>query len=196
MIISKTIQLKINQIPKGQPFTTFELMPCGSRGAIDKVLSRLAQEGKIIRLSRGIFVRPKKNSYIGNVLPGITEIIQKKAQSNGERIQVHGGEAANKLGLSTQVPLIPVYYTSASSRTCRIGKLTVKMIHTSNPRLLQFSCEPAGIAISALWYIGKNNVTTEMVTTIKKRIGLQEFNKLRSANLPLWMVELLQIADQ
>ncbi len=171
-------------------------MSCGPRSAIDKVLSRLTQEGKIIRLSRGIFVRPKKNSYIGFVMPDVTEVIQKKAQIKGERIQVHGGEAANKLGLSTQVPLIPVYYTSASSRTYRIGKLTVKMIHTSNPRLLQFSCEPAGIAISALWYIGKNNVTTEMVTTIKKRIGLQEFNKLRSANLPLWMVELLQIADQ
>ncbi|MCY3627025.1 MAG: hypothetical protein F4073_06835 [Rhodobacteraceae bacterium] len=192
MIISKTIQLKINQIPKGQPFTTFELMPCGSRGAIDKVLSRLTQEGKIIRLSRGIFVRPKKNSYIGTVLPEITEIIQKKAQNNGERIQVHGAEAARRLGLSTQVPLIPVYYTNASSRTYRIVNLTVKMIHTSNPRLLQFSGEPSGLAISALWYIGRKKVTTEMVAMIKSKIGSKEFNKLRSANLPLWMAGLIE----
>ena len=102
-----------------------------------------------------------------------------------------GAEAARRLGLSTQVPTVPVFHTSASSRSIRISNITVRMIHTSNRRRLQFAGETAGLALSALWYLGKDNVTAETVAAIESTVGAEEFEKLRSADVPAWMATAL-----
>ena len=82
---------------------------------------------------------------------------------------------------------MPVLHTSASSRTITIGSVAVRMVHTSNRRRLQFAGEATGAALSALWYLGKDNVTPETVATIEVALGPSEFEKLRSADMPAWM---------
>ena len=191
MNITKSIRSNLLTLPKGRPFTTSHFAKYGSRDAVDRALSRIVKEGKIIRLSRGVFVRPKTNRFIGTVLPGVSKVIQIIARKNGETIQVHGAEAVHHFGFSTQVPIMPVYLTNGSSRSIRIVNTTVRMIHTSNNRLLQFAGKPAGIAIVALWYLGKNNVTSETVARVRQVIGPKEFEKLRSASLPAWMTGVL-----
>ena len=163
----------------------------GSRGAVDRTLSRLVSEGEIQRLAHGVFVRPRTSRFVGTVLPDIHEVVEAIARSNGETIQVHGTEAVRRCRLSTQVPTAPVFHTSASSRTIRVGAITVRMVHTSNRRRLQFAGEPTGVALSALWYLGKDNVTPEAVTTIAAVLGPAEFEKLRSADMPAWMAKAL-----
>ena len=54
--------------------------------------------------------------------------------------------------------------------------------------------EATGAALSALWYLGKNNVTPETVTTIAAALGSAEFEKLRSADMPAWMAKALGTA--
>ena len=156
----------------------------GSRSVVDRTLSRLAARGEIQRLARGVFVRPRTSRFVGAVLPDVLEVVEAIARSNGETVQVHGAEAARRFKLSTQVPTAPVFHTSASSRTIRISNITVRMVHTSNRRRLQFAGEAAGAALSALWYLGKNNVTPETVATIEDALGPAEFQRLCSADLP------------
>ena len=48
-----------------------------------------------------------------------------------------------------------------------------------------------GVALSALWYLGKNNVTPETVATIAATLGPAEFETLRSADMPAWMAKAL-----
>ena len=121
----------------------------------------------------------------------ILDVVETIARSNGETIQVHGAEAVRRCRLSTQVPTAPVFHTSASSRTIRIGSITVRMVHTSNRRRLQFAGKPTSVALSALWYLGKNNVTPETVATIAATLGPAEFETLRSADMPAWMAKAL-----
>ena len=187
MSTSQAIRTGIRKLPKGKPFTSARFLKNASRGAVDRALSRIVQEGEIERLSRGVFVRPRTNPYVGTVLPDVLEVVGAIACNNGETIQVHGAEAVRRFGLSTQVPTAPVFYTSASSRTIRIGNVTVRMIHTSSRRRLQFAGQTAGLALSALWYLGKDHVTHETVATIKSALGPSEFEKLRSADMPAWM---------
>ena len=123
-------------------------------------------------------------------------MVEAIARSNGETVQVHGAEAARRFRLSTQVPTAPVFHTSASSRTIRIGKITVRMVHTSNRRRLQFAGEAPGAALSALWYLGKDNVTPETVAAIEAALGPAEFQRLRSADMPAWMTKALAAADR
>ena len=196
MSTAEAIRNRIRSLPTGKPFTTSRFANCGTRGAVDRALSRIVHQGEIERLSRGVFVRPRKNRFVGNVVPGVFEVVQAIARDNGETVQIHGAEAARRFGLSTQVPTAPVFQTSASSRSIRIGNTPVKMIHTSNRRRLQFVGEPAGLALSALWYLGKDNVTPETVGTIAAAVGLEEFEKLRSADIPGWMAMALNASPQ
>ncbi len=191
MSTAEAVRADIRKLPRGRPFTISRFAAHGSRGAVDRALSRIVHTGEIERLSRGVFVRPGKSRFVGSVLPGVAEVVRTIARDNGETIQVHGAEATRRLGLSTQAPTTPVFHTSASSRSIRIGNTTVRMIHTSNRRRLQFAGEPAGLALAALWYLGKDQVTPETITKIESAIGPEEFAKLRSADVPAWMAAAL-----
>lgn len=191
MNIAESVRNHLRSFPKGKPFTTSHLVALGPRGTVDRALARLVEQGEIERLARGVFVRPRRNRYVGNVLPGVAEVVRVLASARGETVQIHGAEAARRLGLTSQAPITPVYHTSASTRSIRIGNVRVKMIHTSNPRRLQFAGEPAGLALAALWYVGKGDATSDTVDTIRSAIGPEAFARLRSAQMPAWMDKLL-----
>lgn len=191
MSIAKAVRADIRKLPKGKPFTTAPFQKHGTRGTVNRTLSRLAGAGEIQRLAHGVFVRPKTSRFVGNVLPDIHEVVEAIALKNGETVQIHGAEAARRFGLSTQVPMAPVFHTNASTRTIRVAGVTVRLVHTSSRRRLQLAGEPAGAALAALWYLGKNNVNPETVATIATALGPAEFEKLRSAAMPAWMAQAL-----
>ena len=196
MSTAKAVRAAIRKLPRGKPFTSARFLKHGTRGAVDRTLSRLVGEGEIQRLAHGVFVRPRTSRFVGTVLPGIHEVVEAIARSNGETVQVHGAEAVRRFRLSTQVPTAPVFHTSASSRMIRVGGITVRMVHTSSRRRLQFAGEATGTALSALWYLGKDNVPPEAVTTIAAALGPAEFEKLRSADMPAWMTKALAAAGE
>ena len=194
MPTARAIRAGIRKLPKGKPFTSERFLKHGSHSAVDRTLSRLVERGEIQRLARGVFVRPRTSRFVGTVLPDVLEVVEAIARNNGETVQVHGAEAVRRFRLSTQVPTEPVFYTSASSRAIRITKITVRMVHTSNRQRLQFAGEAAGTALSALWYLGKNNVTPATVATIEAALGPAEFQRLCSADMPAWMTKVLAAA--
>ena len=196
MSTAKAVRAAIRKLPRGKPFTSARFLTHGTRGAVDRTLSRLVGEGEIQRLAHGVFVRPRTSRFVGTVLPGIHEVVEAIARSNGETVQVHGAEAVRRFRLSTQVPTAPVFHTSASSRMIRVGGITVRMVHTSSRRRLQFAGEATGTALSALWYLGKDNVPPEAVATIAAALGPAEFEKLRSADMPAWMTKALAAAGE
>ena len=191
MSTAKAVRTAIRKLPRGKPFTGARFLEHGTRGAVDRTLSRLATDGEIRRVAHGVFVRPRASRFAGIVMPDIHNVVETIARRNGETIQIHGAEAARRFRLTTQVPTAPVFHTSASSRTIRLGAIAVRMVHTSNRRRLQFAGEPAGTALSALWYLGKSNVTLQTIAMIKAALRPAEFEKLRSADLPAWMQKAL-----
>ena len=194
MTTAEAVRAAIRKLPKGKPFTNARFLRHGSRGAVDRTLSRLVAGGEIRRVARGVFVRPKVNRYVGAVGPDIHDVVRTVARRNGETLQVHGGEAIRQFRLSTQVPLAPVYHTSGTTRTIRVGRASVRLIHTSNRRLLQFAGEATGLAISALWYLGKERVAPETVAKIAETLRPEDFAKLRTADMPAWMAAAFDAA--
>ncbi len=196
MSTAKAVRAAIRMLPRGRPFTGARFLKHGTRGAVDRTLSRLAAEGEIRRLVHGVFVRPRTSRFVGTVIPDVHEVVETIARGNGETLQIHGAEAARRFRLTTQVPAAPVYHTSGSTRTIRVAGTDVRMLHTANRRRLQFAGEPTGAAISALWYLGKDNVTPETVATIEAALGPAEFEKLRSADMPAWMQKAFAAAGE
>lgn len=191
MSVAETIRKRVLRVQRGEPFTNKRFLKLGPRASVDKALSRLVQEGVIQRIAWGIFVRPVSNRYVGNVMPDVAKVVKVMAKDHGETIQVHGAEAARRFRLSTQVPAMPVFYTSGPTRELKLGNLTVKLKHVSR-RKLHLAGKRAGLALSALWYLGKNNVNANVIDTIRRGLSAEEFNTLKRTDMPAWMTSALE----
>jgi len=134
---------------------------------------------------------------VGAVVPEPQKIIEAKLLAENEKLQVHGAEAARQFELTTQVPMIPVFCTSGSNRQFRVGNLRVKLTHLP-PRKLVLAGTPAGAALSALWYIGKRNISTAVIRKIEEKLPPAEFAALRAAiaAMPAWMVDAFYRYEQ
>ncbi len=191
MNTAKTIQNYIQQIPLGKPFTIVSLRKFASYVNTRQILSRLAKTGEITRLTRGVFVRPKEVAYLGKVLPESKEIVEAVIQASGETIAVHGAEAARVLQLSTQVPMKPIFYTTGNTRYIKSGNREITLKHIS-PRKLVKPGTTIGLVISALWYLGKNNVSMAVIEKIKQQLKVEEFSELLeyTHQMPAWMADM------
>jgi hypothetical protein len=194
MSIAETIRKRLLQIQRGEPFTNTRFFKLGSRASVDKTLSRLVNEGVIARITRGVFVRPKENRFIGAVMPDVSKVVEVIARDHGETLQVHGAEAARRFKLSTQVPTIPAYYTSGPTREIQVGNLSVKLRHASHRKLL-LAGKRSGLALSALWYLGKNNVNAKVISAIQSKLTAEEFETLKNTDIPAWMASALEQHD-
>jgi len=173
----------------GEPFTSTGFLDCGTRASVDQTLSRLIKAGAIERVTRGLFVQPEASRFAGKVMPEPTKVVQAFAEASGSIVQIHGAEAARQLELSTQVTMQPVYSTSGPSRRIRIGAMEIRLNHVSSHKLA-LAGRPAGLALSALWYLGKKGVTPSVLDKIRRKIPSSEFEALRSCRKPSWMSDV------
>jgi hypothetical protein len=172
--IEKQIQsLLKNKKKRGLIFfiETFEYL--GEDAAIRQALKRLSEKNIVVRLARGIYLYPKQDKLLGDVIPEIEEIAQAIAVRDNARITPTGAQALNLLGLSTQVPLNQVYLTDGSPRTVKIGNRSIKFKKTS-PKNLSTKGKLSGLTIQALKSIGKDKVTKDQLEKIKQILKKEE----------------------
>jgi hypothetical protein len=186
MSVTANIVKRIKCTPKGQPFSISRFANAGSPTAVAKALSRLAASGDLERLTRGIYMRPKLSYFAGYVRPSTQSVLRIIARRNREIIQVHGAEAVRSFGLSTQMQIKPVYYTSGASRQIKIGARHVRLLHVA-PRKLQHAGTHAGLALCALFYLGKKGVNDTVIARIRAKMTPSEFKQLVDSEIPVWM---------
>ena len=191
------IREEMARIPEGEPVASLTFLQAGSRAAVDQALSRLVREGVLSRVARGVYVRPKRNRFVGEVSPEPLRIAEAVAKASGTIVEIHGAEAARRFGLTTQVPATPVFLTNGSSRKMHVGNLVVELRRTA-PRKLYFAGRPAGQALSALWYLGRGGVTSKVIKTLRGILPPEEFEALRGATqvMPSWMAEAFANAEK
>lgn len=193
MNTTQAIREKINEIPCGQPFTNGSLLECGTRASVDQALSRLAQGNEIVRVARGVYVQPKWNELLGEmVMPSVEDVARTVVEADGATFQLHGAEAARRLGLSTQMQTRRVFLTDGTPRSFQMGKSTVVVKHVASKKIA-LSERLAGLAYVALLYLGKKNVNEAALSAIRKRLPEEEFEALLSARarMPGWLRESL-----
>jgi len=189
MSTAELIRKKINELPEGEPFTPALFSTIAERSNIDKTLMRLVEAGFISKPARGVFVRPKLSRF--GALP-VEPLQVAVAKANGAPVEVHGAEALRRFGLSTQVPVHPVFYTSGRSKTFEVNGIPVYLQHIS-PRKLVKPGTKVGMAISALWYLGKEGVGTETFAALRAKLTEREFEELKASapHMPVWMSNAL-----
>lgn len=193
MSVTANIVKRLKYTPKAEPFSINRFANLGSQGAVAKALSRLAASGELERLSRGIYMRPKLSHFTGYVRPSTKSILRAIARHNREIIQVHGAEAVRYFGLSTQMQIRPVYYTSGASREVTVGAKRIRLLHVAPPKL-QHAGTIVGLALCALLYLGKKGVSDTVIASIKAKLTPREFKQLADCEIPIWMQVALRRA--
>jgi len=193
MKTTEQIRKELQSIPVGEPFAITRLIATDAknRGAVDQAVYTLVKKGAIQRVAPGVFMVPKTSLLVGKVVPPDTKaVVRVIAEKNNSRVEIQGAEAAWRLGLTTQVPARPVFQTTGRTRAVKVGGKEVILKHVS-PRKLTLAGRPAGLALSALYYLGKRGVSEKVIDTIRKRIAPEEFDVLKNAQLPVWMAEVI-----
>jgi hypothetical protein len=166
-----------------------------TRAAVDQAFTRLTKAGKLIRVERGAYVAPVVGRF-GSRPPSPEAVIQSIAVKKGEEVSPNGAVAANALGLTTQVPVEEVFFTSGRNRTMKLGKRTIRFRHA--PRWqLSLGNRPAGMAVRALAWIGQAH-GQEALVKIRQKISKEEWKVMVAsrASFPEWIARLLGEAGQ
>lgn len=94
--------------------------------AVATALSRMARDGTLERVAKGVYYRPQLTSF-GPSIAGASAVA---AQTLKTILHPTGLSAANLLGLSIQNPMSPEYAITASGRP---SALTSAIVHTRRP---------------------------------------------------------------
>jgi len=159
---------------------------------VSRALSVEEKKGKIVRLAKGVYLRPK-NTRFGIVYPSIDEMVRAIAQRDKVQVQPSGVTALNKLGLSTQVPTKYTYLTSGSGRILTLGNRTVEL-KRSVPKNFAFKTVLAALLVQALRALGQKNIGEQELSTIRKLIKKEERKDLFELDftlMPSWMRKML-----
>jgi len=153
----------------GWVFSAKHLSDLGDRAAIDQALSRLAKDGRIRRVARGLYDLPKIHPVLGALSPNADAVAAAAAEQAGHRLQVSPARAANVLGISSQVPAKVVYLTDGSSRKIKVGNQVIYLKH-AGPRALLGAGTKAGVALQALRAVGKDHVSDSVVRHLRDNL--------------------------
>ena len=179
-------------LPEGAPLMTRGLLQLGSRAAIDQALSRLWRAGKLMRTGRGMYVLPIENRF-GKRAPTPEKVVMESAKLRGETVASHGAAAANRLGLTTQVPMRMTYLTSGPSRQLKLGAQSIELQHA--PRwLLTNANQASGEVVRALAWAGRSQAR-EVLAQLKRNLTPEVCAELIASrlSLPVWIAETISV---
>jgi hypothetical protein len=167
MSVQDRIHNRIKRKGRGTVFTPKDFLDLGSRAAVDQSLSRMARAGTIRRLDRGVYDFPQTHPRFGALSPSSDAVA--KAVAGGCAVQPSGAQAANSLGLSTQVPARTVYYTDGPQRNVRVGRGRIQ-VRRRSPRDTVGAGTDAGRLYQALRYVGRKRVSDDVIDALRRRV--------------------------
>lgn len=134
MIIAEQIRAKIDSFPVGYVFTLSDFALDSSKEvALAKLLSRMAASGKLRKVSKGKYYKPKETAF-GIIKPAYEELVKDFLEKNGEMIgYVTGTAAFAQMGLTTQISSKLTIGTNHYRRPVKRGDYKVYFLKQDNP---------------------------------------------------------------
>ncbi len=173
---------------RGWVFTPKDFIDFGTRGAIDVSLSRLVQSGDIRRIGRGLYDYPVLHDKLGALTPNAHSIAKALSSQSGDKLAPSGAEAANRLGLSSQVPGKVSYATTGRSKTAKAAGRSFQLRHSRAP-VLDKAPDSVNAVLQALGHIGRDNLDDDKIRRFAARLNDRDMHALNRARaqMPGWM---------
>jgi hypothetical protein len=191
------IMKRVRSKGRGWVFTPRQFLDFGSRGAVDMAMSRLVQDQAIRRIGRGLYDYPRVHDTLGVLSPDPAQLADAVAVQTGDNLAPSGAVAANKLGLSTQVPARASYATTGKSRVKNAAGRNLVLRHSRVPVLPKAS-DAANAIVQALAQLGRAKIDDDVIRQLAGQIGDQDLKQLVKARptMPGWMGDVILKIDE
>ncbi len=162
----------------------------GSRAAVDKALSRLAESGELLRVVRGRYVLPRTTRF-GRRAPSTRQVAEQFSRATGEVLVPSGATEAHHLGLTTPMPVRAVYLTSGPNRRLQLGEQTVELNNAPQWQLAGPGTRE-GAVLRAVEWMGPE-ASQEMAERAVSSLSPEERQRLLAACIgaPTWLARRL-----
>ena len=129
MKVVDIVRNRIDRFAEGYVFTYSDFdIDVKNADALKVALYRLVRSGKIERLSKGKFYKPRKG-ILGNLKPDEYEVVKDLLKENGKLIgYITGYSVFNYLNLSTQIPNIIQIGTNINKRELSRGIYRIRFV--------------------------------------------------------------------
>jgi hypothetical protein len=177
--LQDTILAAVRRRGRGRVFTAKDFLDLGTRAGVDQALARLARRADLSRLGRGLYHYPRVNPRLGlPVPPDADEVAAALGRRTGSRVVPSGAVAANRLGLSTQVPARAVYLTDGRTRRIRVGDVEFDLRHAA-PKELPPGRPTSALVFQALRHLGRGAVDDRVVRALRRSLTVEQRHALR-----------------
>jgi len=160
---------------------------------VTSALSRLVEKKIIRRLAHGLYDLPEVHPKLGAIMPSAEKVVEAIKISEAIEVQPTGAYAANRLGLSTQIPMRIELYTSGPKKRILFGKQEI-LLKPTTPKNMIGAGTKAGLILHALKQIGKANVTQEMIENIKNSLEEKDISQItkQAQYAPAWIAKIIR----
>ncbi|MBP9093814.1 type IV toxin-antitoxin system AbiEi family antitoxin domain-containing protein [bacterium] len=179
----------IESLAKGVLFATKDCLNFGLRNAVDKALSRLVKIGYIMRIARGVFVRPESALIVYDV----RDIAAFKAAVFNKTIATHGVDLAHRFGLVDEANKEAVFYVGGCSSSFDSIVQRVHFKRASAKRIASGE-KTVGTFIRALWHLRLPEPTDAVQKAVMSLADTEQRDLMRSAHLmPGWLTTQVRL---
>ena len=185
---SQVILRRVAKNGRGWAFTPHDFADLGDPRAVGVTLGRLVRDGKIRRISRGIYDSPHDHPLLGKTGATSDAVVAAVARGRHLRLLPSPQVAANQLGLSTQVPARLIYQSDGAPSILRLGKRQI-VFRRNTGRNLALAGRASGLVAQALRDLGKGNVTPDTIRHLRLRLDANARKQLVTdiTIVPAWM---------
>jgi hypothetical protein len=157
-----------------------------ARFAVERLPDQLP--GSIRRVTHGLYDLPKSHPLIGQVGANLEDAVKAVARKRCLRLLPTGAYAANRLGLSEQVPAKVIYITDGARSSFRLGKLEV-VLRPGSARALALAERTSGLVAQAFRGLGKRHITPQHIRHLRRSLTAKAKRELAADlnSVPAWM---------
>lgn len=174
----KQIEKRVLEASPNTVFITSDFFDIADTPAVNKALSRLAENGTIRRVIRGVYDRPHFSELLQEyAAPSMSEVAKAIARNYGWKITPCGDTALNLLGLSTQVPAVWRFVSDGPYRAYQVGQSTLRFQRSANRDLAGMS-EKSAMVVQALKALGRDQIEPTHLRKLARLLSDQEKQEL------------------
>ena len=168
------IKNRIALFEDGDIFFTTDFKEIANLATIRKYLGRQVEEGTIRRIMDGVYEKPKYSKILDEFIPTDPEkVAYALAKKYHWTISPCGDVALNKLGLSTQVPVVWSYVSDGPYREFTWDNIILSFKHKTN-REISFMSRISIMVIEAIKTLGKDNIDEKTIAILRSRLSGEE----------------------
>ncbi len=172
------IKKRIELDEPGTVFLTSDFTDIATTTTVRKCLGRQVEEKNIRRIIAGVYEKPVYSELLKEYIPANPDAVAYAiARSFHWTIAPCGDVALNKLGLSTQVPVVWSYISDGPYRKFSWDNITLSYKHRAN-REISFMSEITTLVVEALKTLGKERIDDDIIVSLRNRLPEEAKKKM------------------